>query len=131
NGITGRDSTVRGYDDSRGPRQPRTEANQRGQLEEFAPRERQLIRECMAVGQSGLPPGLAKKDRLPPGLERQLQRNGTLPPGLQKRVQPLQYALEQQLPAVLIGMRGVVLAGHVILLDEGTARIVDLIRDVF
>src|SRR5579863_7473704 len=29
-----------------------------------------------------LPPGLAKRDRLPPGLERQLIVRGTLPPGL-------------------------------------------------
>ena len=99
----------------------------------FGPDQEKLIREWFSRNgnSSNLPPGLAKRDRLPPGLERQLQRNGTLPPGLQKRVQPLPYALEQQLPAVLIGMRRVVLAGHVILLDEGTARIVDLIRDVF
>ena len=31
--------------------------------------------------QSNLPPGLAKKDRLPPGLEKQLVRRGELPPG--------------------------------------------------
>src|SRR6266567_6609237 len=29
--------------------------------------------------QSNLPPGLAKKDRLPPGLEKQLVRRGELP----------------------------------------------------
>src|SRR5690348_12089128 len=31
---------------------------------------------------SHLPPGFAKRDRLPLGLERQLVVNGTLPPGL-------------------------------------------------
>src|SRR6266481_1582476 len=31
---------------------------------------------------NNLPPGLAKKDRLPPGLEKQLVSRGTLPPGL-------------------------------------------------
>ena len=35
---------------------------------------------------SGLPPGLAKRGDLPPGLEKQLRRNGTLPPGLQKKL---------------------------------------------
>src|SRR5438094_10337706 len=34
---------------------------------------------------NSLPPGLAKRDRLPPGLERQLVVRGTLPPGLQKK----------------------------------------------
>jgi hypothetical protein len=74
---------------------------------------------------------LAKRDNLPPGLQRQLQRNGTLPPGLQKRIQPLPVALEQQLPHIGVGMRRVVLASNVILLEVSTARIVDLIRDVF
>jgi hypothetical protein len=45
---------------------------------EFSVREGRSIRSCLAGGQSGLPPGLAKRDRLPPGLERQVQRNGTL-----------------------------------------------------
>ena len=31
---------------------------------------------------SGLPPGLAKKDKLPPGLRKQLDETGALPSGL-------------------------------------------------
>src|SRR5580704_17384993 len=42
-----------------------------------------------------LPPGLAKKDQLPPGLEKQLVRRGSLPPGLQKRIQPCPQELER------------------------------------
>lgn len=48
--------------------------------------------------EGNLPPGLAKKDRLPPGLEKQLARNGTLPPGLQKRIQPCPPELVRVLP---------------------------------
>lgn len=40
-----------------------------------------------------LPPGLAKHDRLPPGLERQLVVRGTLPPGLRTRMQPCPHEL--------------------------------------
>ncbi len=36
----------------------------------------------------GLPPGLAKKDHLPPGLQKHLWKRGSLPPGLQKRLGP-------------------------------------------
>jgi len=72
-----------------------------------------------------LPPGLAKKDRLPPGLERQLERNGTLPPGLQKRVQPLSYQCEARLPRLPADWARVVLGGRVILLDSAK-RILDL-----
>src|SRR4029453_10507644 len=38
---------------------------------------------------SGRPPGLEKREQLPPGLQRQLIRNGSLPPGLEKKIQPL------------------------------------------
>jgi hypothetical protein len=99
----------------------------------FGPQQVRLIRDWFAqpVNTSNLPPGLAKRETLSPGLERQLQRNGTLPPGLQRRVQPLPVALEQQLPPVPVGMRRVVIGVHVILLQDATSRIVDLIRNVW
>ncbi len=37
----------------------------------------------------GLPPGLAKRDRLPPGLQKHLWKHGSLPPGLQKKIGPV------------------------------------------
>jgi len=48
----------------------------------------QAIRSWYSGSENHLPPGLAKKDRLPPGLEKQLVRNGTLTPGLQKGLYP-------------------------------------------
>jgi hypothetical protein len=72
-----------------------------------------------------LPPGLAKKDQLPPGLEKQLVRRGSLPPGLQKRIQPCPEELVGRLPPppdclnVLIG-------GHVVLLNHKTNVVVDI-----
>lgn len=78
----------------------------------------------------GLPPGLAKREQLPPGLQRQLQRNGTLPPGLQKRLQPLPQSLENQLPKPPAGVKRVVVAGNVILLEERSSKILDIVQDV-
>lgn len=92
---------------------------------EFSPRERRIISDCFVDNRSDLPPGLAKRDRLPPGLERQLQRNGTLPPGLQKRVQPLPDFCTARLPRLRPDWVRVVLGGRIILLDP-TQRIVDL-----
>jgi hypothetical protein len=108
-------------------------ARNRREVDSFGPGEERLIREWFSTrsNYNNLPPGLAKRDSLPPGLQRQLQRNGTLPPGLQKRVQPLPLALEEQLPPIMVGMRRVVLSSNVIILEVSTARIVDLIRDVF
>jgi hypothetical protein len=73
----------------RGQPRPRMEEVSRRAPTEFSERDREMISDCLAERPSNLPPGLAKRDRLPPGLERQVERNGTLPPGLQKRVQPL------------------------------------------
>mgnify|MGYP003945718555 CR=1 FL=1 len=91
----------------------------------FSDSERHIMGSCFVDDRAGLPPGLAKKDRLPPGLERQLQRNGTLPPGLHKRVQPLPSSCESRLPRLPREWSRVVLSGRIILLDP-RMRIVDM-----
>jgi outer membrane lipoprotein SlyB len=91
----------------------------------FSDRDRQIIGDCLVNDRAGLPPGLAKKDRLPPGLERQLYRNGTLPPGLQKRVQPLPDSCVARLPRLPNDWAIVVLSGQIIMLNA-RQRIVDL-----
>jgi hypothetical protein len=91
----------------------------------FNERQRSIIRACVNSGRSGLPPGLAKKDRLPPGLEKHIQRDGTLPPGLQKRVQPLPYACSDELPNLPGGWDRVILSGRILLLNR-ERRIIDL-----
>ena len=92
---------------------------------EFSERDRRIIRSCLAEQPSNLPPGLAKKDRLPPGLERKLERDGTLPPGLQKRVQPLPQFCSARLPRLPENWVRVSLGARVLLLDP-SERIVDL-----
>ncbi len=95
----------------------------------FSEHERVIVKNWFRGHQSGLPPGLAKRDRLPPGLEKQLRERGTLPPGLQKRVQPLPFDLERQLRRLPTGYRRVVIGRHVILMNDKTATIYDIIRD--
>ncbi|HWR35517.1 MAG TPA: hypothetical protein VN622_06570 [Clostridia bacterium] len=98
----------------------------RGWVPEFSARERRVIRGCMGDTRN-LPPGLAKRDRLPPGLEKQLRRNGTLPPGLQKRVQALPVRCEQQLPSLPRAIQRVILNRSIILIDiNAQSRILDL-----
>jgi hypothetical protein len=79
----------------------------------------------------GLPPGLAKRDELPPGLQKQLARNGKLPPGLEKKIHALPHDLEIRLPRLPDGRRRYVIAGNVIMVDDRTQTIVDILRDVF
>jgi len=73
-----------------------------------------------------LPPGLAKKDQLPPGLEKQLVRRGTLPPGLQKKIQPCPVELERRLPPPPPDCVNVLIGGHVVLLNHRTNIVVDI-----
>lgn len=74
----------------------------------------------------GLPPGLAKKDQLPPGLAKQLEKNGHLPPGLEKRDLP--DDLSERLPA-RHGLKRLIVGSDVLLVEEGTELILDIIRD--
>jgi hypothetical protein len=87
---------------------------------------REDIRGWYSQSEGHLPPGLAKKDRLPPGLERQLVRNGTLPPGLQKRLYPAPVELERRLPPPPPDCAHVLISGHIVLLNRKTNLIVDV-----
>jgi len=86
------------------------------------------IHEWYEAHLSNLPPGLAKKDRLPPGLEKQLVRNGSLPPGLQKRVEPCPRSLEHYLPPPPPHCSRVLIGGHIVLLNHKTNVVVDIFR---
>lgn len=75
-----------------------------------------------------MPPGLAKKDELPPGLAKQLERNGTLPPGLAKRDLPPDLAA--RLPPPAPGHQRVIVEDDVVLIDQATGIILDILADV-
>ena len=96
----------------------------------FTAHERYVINRWFSGNRSSLPPGLAKRDRLPPGLEKQLRERGTLPPGLQKKMQPLPWQLERQLGRLPAAYRRVIIGNNVILMNEKTALIYDIIRSV-
>ncbi len=95
----------------------------------FTPQERSIVTQWFRGQRSGLPPGLAKRDRLPPGLEKHLEERGTLPPGLQKKVSPLPSDLERQLTPLPTGYRRVVIGGNVILMNDRTSLVYDIIRN--
>jgi len=78
-----------------------------------------------------LPPGLAKRGSdLPPGLQKQLAKNGKLPPGLEKRLQPFPPQLESRLPKLPPYYERGVIGSDVIILNRKTQMIVDIMRDV-
>jgi Ni/Co efflux regulator RcnB len=73
-----------------------------------------------------LPPGLAKRDRLAPGLERQLIVRGTLPPGLRGRMQPCPRELEVMLPPPPPNYIHVVIGGNLVLYNRANFQIADV-----
>ena len=92
----------------------------------YGDRDRDELRGWYDGHENNLPPGLAKKDRLPPGLEKQLVRRGTLPPGLQKKVQPVPVDLERRLPPPPPECANVLVGGHIVLLNRRTNVVVDI-----
>ena len=65
---------------------------------------------------------------MPPGLEKQLKRNGHLPPGLEGRALP--PGLAKKLPSAPVGAKRVIIGNDVVLIDPVTQVVLDIIKDV-
>jgi hypothetical protein len=63
---------------------------------------------------------------LPPGLAKQLRRNGRLPPGLQKKALPGDLAA--LLPGLPPGHRYAAVGNDVVLIEQATGLILDIMR---
>jgi hypothetical protein len=92
----------------------------------YSDHDREQARDWYRGHYSNLPPGLAKRDRLPPGLEKQLVVRGTLPPGLQKKMQPCPRDLEMRLPPPPPNYAHVVIGGNLVLLNRANFQIADV-----
>ena len=92
----------------------------------FAGHDRDEMRDWYAHNSRRLPPGLAKKDRLPPGLERQLVVRGTFPPGLERQVYAVPVDLDRQLPPPPPDCERVVVGGHIVLRNRSTKLVLDI-----
>jgi hypothetical protein len=92
----------------------------------FGDHDRDEIRGWYAANYRHLPPGLAKKDRLPPGLERQLVIRGTFPRELQGEVYPVPVDLDRRLPPPPPDCERVVVGAHIVLRNRSTNVVVDI-----
>jgi hypothetical protein len=120
------DNETRPYDPPRDqPRDlPRERRGRRLFKPEFTNYDRQNIRGCF-YDTANLPPGLGRRDSLPPELDTQLERNGTLPTALESRAEPLPDACLGRLPRLPAQWSRVVVGNRVLLLDA-RSRIADL-----
>ncbi len=82
----------------------------------FAPHDVVVIREYYAP----------RYQRLPPGLQKKLERTGQLPPGWQKRFEPFPVAVERQLVVLPRGYQRGVIDGHAVVFDAHTHVIIDI-----
>lgn len=90
------------------------------------------VRAVREYARSGsLPPGLAKREALPPGLRRQLRERGTLPPGLQRRLIDVPQPLTSRLPRLPDGQRRYFAGDDLLVVDTRTNRIVAFVPDVW
>ena len=97
----------------------------------FSDLDRGIVqRWAQAIPSNGLPPGLSKRSELPPGLQKQLQRNGTLPPGLQKKISPFPGDLTRRLGPLPAGCGcdRVFLDRKALIIARATGAILDVIR---
>ena len=91
----------------------------------FSVRDRTLIREYY---RHHLPPGLAKRSSLPPGLQKQVKRRGQLPPGLRKERLPRELELKlSSLPSGYVRFR---IGMDVVLMNTRTQIVVDVVKDI-
>jgi hypothetical protein len=88
-----------------------------------------IVREYARGG--SLPPGLAKRESLPPGLREQLHERGALPPGLQKHLIPVPAPLATRLPSIPPYYQRHFAGDDLIVVDTRTNRVVAIIRDIW
>lgn len=93
----------------------------------FSDRDRGLIRDYYAVRAKPLPPGLAKKNKVPPGHAKQMAE-GRVPPGLEGRYLPAD--LEGRLSRLPEGYVRVIIGADVVLMNSRTRLVLDILRDV-
>jgi hypothetical protein len=67
---------------------------------------------------------------LPPGLERQLERNGHLPPGLEKKMLPVPEVVCRRLPPLPEGCARGYYGGHVIVYSLHTSVILNVFAGI-
>ena len=87
-----------------------------------------VVREYVTRG--NLPPGLAKRRTLPPGLRQQLREKGTLPPGLREYYTPVPTDWNGRFPAIPVYYSRYFVGRDLIIIDTRNNTLVSLIRDL-
>jgi hypothetical protein len=94
----------------------------------FSDSDRKIIRDYYREDYRRLPPGLAKKGKIPPGHAFKLQRNQGIPPDIHWDYLPSE--VERRLSRLPDGYVRVVIGADVGILNIRTRIVVDLLEDI-
>ena len=127
----GHDDDEKGHGHGKGHNKERKEERKEERQERkvqyrYSQHDHDEMRGWYSDHENNLPPGLAKRDRLPPGLERQLRVRGTLPPGLRDRLQPVPEDFVQRLPPPPPECEHAVIGGSIVLINRRTFVVLDI-----
>jgi hypothetical protein len=94
----------------------------------FSDHDRVLIRDYYGPPPRGLPPGLAKQGKVPPGHAWKMRRHGPIPPEVAWR--PLPYDLDRRLSRLPDGYVRVIVGADIGIMDVRTRVVLDVLEDV-
>jgi hypothetical protein len=94
----------------------------------FSDRDRAIIRDYYRGYYRGLPPGLAKKGKIPPGHAFRMQRHQGLPPGVAWEYLPAD--VERRLSRLPDGYVRIVIGTDVAILHTRTRVVLDVVEDL-
>lgn len=94
----------------------------------FSDQDRVLIRDYYRVNYRALPPGLAKKGKVPPGHAKRLMRGQPVPPGLEWGYLP--ERLESRLSRLPEGYVRIIIGADVAIMNVHSRVIMDVIEDL-
>lgn len=94
----------------------------------FSDSDRVLIRDYYANRYRGLPPGLAKQGKIPPGHAWRMLRDGRLPPDVAYRYLPAE--LEGRLSRLSDGYVRIIVGSDIGILHTRTRLVADVIHDI-
>lgn len=94
----------------------------------FSDTDRKIIRDHYRVDTDRLPPGLAKKGKIPPGHAYKMQRQHSLPPDMSWGYLPSE--LERRLSRLPDGYVRIVIGADVAILQTRTRMVIDLLEGI-
>ncbi len=118
----------RGHDHGEGRDRGNGRGHEKHDHDRYSDHDRDAARGWYHNHYSNLPPGLAKRDRLPPGLERQLVVRGILPLDLRRQMRSCPHELEVMLPPPPPNYAHVVIGGNLVLVNRANFQIADVLH---